>query len=47
MAWYKCLVSGSKVEFTDKIDIESMKRHQGYELIDTDKLKKKYKPSKK
>jgi len=45
MAWYKCIQSGNKVEFTSKLDIDSMKRHNGYELIEDVKKEEKKKKS--
>jgi|TARA_R110000824_G_C14800501_1_gene634322 hypothetical protein len=45
MAWYECIQSGNKIEFTEKIDIESMKRHNGYKLIDDVKKVEKKKKS--
>ena len=34
MATYRCLVSGNTVTFTQPHDIESMKGHGGYVLVD-------------
>lgn len=34
MATYRCLVSGNTVTFTLPHDIESMKGHNGYVLVD-------------
>lgn len=34
MATYRCLVSGNTVTFTQPHDIESMKGHTGYVLVD-------------
>lgn len=36
MAKYKCIVSGNVIEFTNQVDIDSMKGHRGYiKLEDT------------
>jgi|TARA_R110000803_G_scaffold139163_3_gene205853 hypothetical protein len=45
MAWYKCVQTGNKVEFTEQIDIEAMKRHHGYELVEDGKKEVKAKKS--
>lgn len=34
MATYKCLASGNLVTFTNQVDIDSMKGHDGYVRID-------------
>ena len=34
MATYRCLASGNTVTFTQPHDIESMKGHTGYVLVD-------------
>ena len=34
MATFKCLVSGNFVNFTNQVDIDSMKGHDGYIRID-------------
>lgn len=34
MATYRCLQSGQTVTFTHKHDIDSMKGHQGYVLVE-------------
>ena len=34
MATFKCLVSGNFVTFTNQVDIDSMKGHDGYIRID-------------
>ena len=34
MATFRCLQSGNTVTFTYQHDIDSMKGHQGYELVD-------------
>jgi len=36
MATFKCLQSGNTVTFTLQHDIDSMKGHQGYVLVDDD-----------
>jgi hypothetical protein len=30
MAKFKCIVSGNVIEFTNQVDIDSMKGHEGY-----------------
>lgn len=30
---YKCLLSGTVIEFTDEVDIKSMKNHPQYEEV--------------
>jgi hypothetical protein len=34
MATFKCLVSGNFVTFTNQVDIDSMKGHDGYFRVD-------------
>ena len=34
MAKFRCLASGNIVEFTQQVDIDSMKGHEGYVRID-------------
>lgn len=33
MAKFKCLISGNIIEFTNKVDIDSMEGHEGYVLV--------------
>lgn len=35
MALFKCIRSGTVVEFTAQHDIDEMKRHHEYQLVDT------------
>ena len=35
MALFKCIRSGTVVEFTAQHDIDEMKRHHEYEIVDT------------
>ena len=35
MALFKCIRSGTVVEFTAQHDIDEMKRHHEYEFVDT------------
>jgi len=34
MAKFKCIVSGNVIEFTNQVDIDSMKGHEGYIRLD-------------
>jgi hypothetical protein len=34
MAKFKCLLSGNVIEFTNQVDIDSMKGHEGYIRLD-------------
>jgi hypothetical protein len=34
MATFRCLQSGNTVTFTHQVDIDSMRGHQGYVLLD-------------
>ena len=34
MATFKCLISGNLVTFTNQVDIDSMKGHDGYVRVD-------------
>ena len=34
MAKFKCIVSGNVIEFTNQVDIDSMKGHEGYERLE-------------
>jgi hypothetical protein len=33
MAKFKCILSGNTIELTSQVDIDSMKGHEGYELV--------------
>jgi hypothetical protein len=33
MAKFKCILSGNVIELTSQVDIDSMKGHEGYELV--------------
>ncbi len=36
MATFRCLQSNNTVTFTQQVDIDSMRGHQGYVLVDED-----------
>lgn len=38
MAKFRCLISGNIVEFTQQVDIDSMKGHDGYVRIDEEDI---------
>lgn len=37
MAKYRCKVSGTIIELTAPADVESMKTHDGYEMVEEEK----------
>jgi hypothetical protein len=39
MATFRCLQSGNTVTFTQQVDIESMRGHQGYVRLDEPEIK--------
>ena len=50
MAKFKCIASGNVIEFTNQVDIDSMKDHEGYERLEDEVVKapaaKKTQPAK-
>lgn len=47
MAKFKCIASGNVIEFTNQVDIDSMKGHEGYLRLEDEVVVKTPTPTKK